>query len=82
MPHPDNSKPVATPPKTDDDRRSFAVKFTAGVIGASVAIVPIVAGAVTFFDPLVRRYVRGVRRLHRENHYSLVHDSVVLEIVK
>jgi Rieske Fe-S protein len=55
MPQPDKSKPVATTSKPDDDRRSFGVKLTAGVVGASVAAVPIAAGAVTFFDPLVRR---------------------------
>jgi menaquinol-cytochrome c reductase iron-sulfur subunit len=54
LPPAGSGKPAALQP-TDNDRRSFAVKLAAGIIGALVAVVPLIAGAVTFFDPLVRR---------------------------
>jgi Rieske Fe-S protein len=57
---PTGNKPSASAPAiAEGDRRSFAVKVAAGVIGVLVAVVPLFAGAVTFFDPLFRRRASG-----------------------
>lgn len=48
-------------PSTDRDdaegeaRRPFLVRFLAGAMGAVLALVPLVAGTVVFFDPLRRK---------------------------
>jgi menaquinol-cytochrome c reductase iron-sulfur subunit len=38
-----------------DDRRSFAVRMSAGIIGALVGVAPLLAGLRMFVDPLTRR---------------------------
>jgi Rieske Fe-S protein len=52
-------KGPAPPAPSDANRRSFVVKLAAGAVGAIVALVPLIAGAVTFFDPVVRRRGSG-----------------------
>jgi Rieske Fe-S protein len=50
---------AAATARADGDRRSFGIKVAAGIIGALVAVVPLFAGAITFFDPLFRRRAGG-----------------------
>lgn len=55
-PNPSPSKAKGEPaPAAADDRRSFTVRMSAGIIGALVAVAPLFAGLRMFLDPITRR---------------------------
>ena len=51
----DDSRSAADTASGGEPRRSFVTKAAAFLVGAVVSIVPVLAAAVTFFDPLLRR---------------------------
>lgn len=55
------SKTKSAEPDTTPLRRGFLYKFVTILFGAVVALVPLVSGAMVFFDPLRRRQAQGER---------------------
>lgn len=55
----DQRRPPQESPAPPEPRRGFMTKAAAVIVGAVVSVVPLVAAAVTYLDPLLRRRRSG-----------------------